>query len=67
MPNYEERLYDEDRDLVVRLERLKAFILSDKYESLPEVDRRDLKEQLTHMEAYFKVLRRRLSRLCNRA
>lgn len=64
---FRSRLFDEDMVLRDRIEKLKAFIIGEKYDSLPEIDRTDLKEQLKHMEAYASVLSRRVSRQCNNA
>ncbi|QDV49558.1 crAss001_48 related protein [Gimesia fumaroli] len=65
--NWRGRLFEEHSDLHRKVERLKKFILSEKYDSLPEIDRQDLKEQLQHMEQYHSVLMRRVSRQCNSA
>ena len=65
MSDYVTRLFEEHRDLSVKIEKLKSFIISDKYDALPEIDRTDLKDQLKHMEGYFKVLSCRVSRQCN--
>lgn len=67
MSDYQTRLFEEHSDLRRKIEKLKLFICGDTYETLPEVDRKDLKEQLKHMEAYFVVLSRRTSRLCGGA
>lgn len=61
------RLFDEDHELRSRIEKLKAFIIGDQYDKLPEIDRTDLKEQLKYMEAYASVLSRRVSRQCGNA
>lgn len=61
------RLFEEQNDLLRKIEKLKKFILGDKYETLPEIDRKDLKEQLQHMESYHAVLLRRVSRQCGAA
>jgi len=57
-----ERVVAEYADLSAKLDRLGRFILTDKFEDLPEVDRRDLREQRGHMLAYEAVLERRLER-----
>lgn len=67
MDDFRSRLFTEFSELQQRIEKLKVFILGDKFESLPEIDRKDLKEQLGHMEAYCKVLNRRVSRQCGNA
>lgn len=63
--NFRERLFKEYAELEIKVSKLKEFIVSDFYESLSEVDKRELKEQLRHMERYLDVLSRRVSRLCN--
>ncbi len=65
--SFQERLQNEEYELSERIEKLKAFIVCSKFENLPEIDRKDLREQLAHMEAYHAVLRRRCSRLCGAA
>ncbi len=63
MPDsYKERLLEEHNQLRLRIGKLGLFIIRDKYASLPEIDRTDLKEQLKHMKEYFDVLTRRVSR-----
>jgi len=64
MSDYRSRLFIEHGELVKKKEKLKDFIISDKYEDLPDVDKLDLKEQLKHMEGYCSVLLRRVSRCC---
>lgn len=64
MSDYQTRLFEEFNDLRRKIEKLKAFIVGDAYDTLPDVDKRDLKEQLKHMEGYCEVLSRRTSRLC---
>lgn len=67
MNDYRAQIFDEYDQLNQRIEKLKVFILSDKYDALPEIDRVDLKDQLGHMKRYFGVLSRRVSRQCNNA
>lgn len=67
MSDFTARIFEEHGQLAQRVEKLKAFIVSDKYDALPEIDRVDLKAQLKHMEGYFKVLSRRASRQCGNA
>lgn len=64
MDDFRTRLLKENDDLTYRLEKLKTFIVSQSFDSLPEIERTDLKEQLRHMEQYANVLSRRVSRLC---
>lgn len=61
------RMYLEHSDLAKKIDKLKAFILSDNFDKIHEVDQQLLKEQLQHMEAYFRVLNIRVSRTCNNA
>lgn len=67
MNDFSARIFEEYSQLSQRIDKLKAFIISDRYDALPEIDRSDLKEQLGHMERYFAVLSRRASRQCNNA
>lgn len=67
MSDFRSRLFDEYEQLRDKIGKLKAFIIGDKYDGLPEIDRTDLKEQLKHMEAYESVLSRRVSRQCTSA
>lgn len=67
MSDYRARLFLEHGELYQNVEKLKAFILAPLFDKLPEVDRKDLKEQLTHMQGYFDVISRRVSRQCNNA
>lgn len=67
MSDFRARLFTERNELIEKIEKLKTFILGDLFEKLPEIDRKDLKEQLTAMEAYSTVLERRVSRQCNDA
>lgn len=62
---YQVRMYDEYGQLHHKIEKLKNFINSDRFETLPDIERDDLEEQLSHMQSYFKVLSRRVSRLCD--
>lgn len=65
MSDFKARLHEELGQLTLKTEKLKSFILRSDFESLPEIDRRDLKEQLHHMENYLSVLSKRVSRICN--
>lgn len=65
--NFRDRLFAERNQLNERIEKLRAFIVGDKFADLPEIDRSDLREQLTYMAEYSKVLERRVARLCNAA
>lgn len=67
MSDFRSRLFSEYSDLQVKIEKLKEFVIGEKYDALPEIDRKDLKEQLGHMVKYCEVLSRRVSRQCNNA
>ncbi len=67
MSDFVARLFDEHDQLHRRIEKLKAFIVTEEFDKLPEVDRNDLKEQLRHMEGYIGVVSRRVSRQCGNA
>ena len=64
MSDFRSRLFEEHGELSRKLEKLNEFILSDKYDALPEIDRKDLKEQRNYMKGYMSVLMRRVSRQC---
>lgn len=65
MSDFRLRLNDEYTQLTQRMDKLKNFIASVKFDELPEVDRLDLKSQYIFMTGYLEVLERRVSRLCN--
>lgn len=67
MSDFRSRLFQERTELLQKIDKLRTFIVSTAFESLQEIDRVDLREQLTHMEGYASVLERRVSRLCNAA
>jgi hypothetical protein len=58
-------MMDEYDQLSSRIEKLTSFIITDAFDDLPEIDRKDLKEQLQHMQGYFNVLSRRCWRHLN--
>jgi uncharacterized protein len=65
--DFRARLSTEFTELKQKIDKLKRFILSGGDVDLDEQDRKDLHEQLKHMEAYFEVLLRRVGRLANNA
>ena len=65
--DFRARLMIEHSELMERTDKLRDFIVKEQFDALPEIDRKDLKEQLRHMEAYADVLSRRVSRLCGDA
>jgi len=65
MDDWKERLYQEQEELEARLNKLRNFILeSPEFMALPNIKRRDLREQRHAMEAYNKILMRRINRSC---
>lgn len=56
------RLHAEHDQLSGRRDDLANFILTPKFEQLDATERADLREQLTHMIAYERVLERRILR-----
>jgi len=64
MSNWREEMKEEHDELTERIEKLRAFIASDKYGALWQVERSDLTKQVWHMQEYFNVLSRRISRDC---
>jgi hypothetical protein len=62
-----ERLIQEHGEHSSRTEKLSAFIGSEAFAALPQIERDDLIEQLGHMRKYGAVLLRRASRLCTNA
>lgn len=67
MSDFRLRLFQEYSDLQSKIEKLEKFILGDVYDTLPDVDKKDLKEQLKHMNEYCRILSYRVSRQCNSA
>ena len=67
MTTFISRMVKEFDELTGRIEKLNAFVISDQFNLLPEVDRVDLTEQLKHMDRYREVLSRRLSRFAGAA
>ena len=65
MNDFKLRMFKEFDELSDRIEKLKSFIVTDRFDLLPEIERIDLKEQLRHMEQYRDVLSRRVSRQCD--
>ena len=63
MDNFRTRLFYEHLELGQRINKLKAFIDSDEYKTLPDVDRLDLQAQYSAMLRYYEILDRRTARL----
>ena len=64
MSDYKSRMLKEYDQLNLKIEKLTTFIVSASFDALSEIDKADLKEQLTHMKAYANVLGKRCSRAC---
>lgn len=64
MSDFRARLIKESDELNDRIEKLKLFIVSIAFDSLREIERTALKEQLGYMQQYADVLNKRVSRLC---
>lgn len=67
MTDYRQRAFMEYDDLGSRTERLRNFITTADFDSLPEIERVDLKLQYEFMKGYHSVLSRRVSRMCDSA
>lgn len=65
--SFQARMYEEEVQLHLKIEKLTAFIVSKSFDTLPEIERDALKEQLIHMKAYYSVLMGRVSRTCGNA
>ena len=73
--NEEERFQNQTLRPIIKMQHdlliahFKQYMVSKKcvFDKLSDVDRRDLKEQLEHMQGYFDVISRRVSRQCNNA
>lgn len=62
LPAHAQRIAAEHAQLNDRINKLEAFLLSDRFLSIPVIERADLEEQAKHMNAYFDVLKRRYER-----
>ncbi len=65
MKDWQERVIEEQKEVGGRGQKLYDFIESDAYEALPAFDRIALAMQLTHMQGYARVLRRRINEFKN--
>ncbi len=59
---WKDRLKVELAELLMRIEKLDAFVLSPQIDALPLEEKTDLREQLYCMQAYRQVLQRRVIR-----
>lgn len=62
-PGYVIRLENEFEELTNRIEKLSAFISTDTFKSLDEIEQDDLLNQLEVMIEYSAILNRRLGRI----
>ena len=62
LPAHAQRIAAEHAQLNDRINKLEAFLRSDRFLSIPVIERADLEEQRNHMNAYFDVLKRRYER-----
>jgi hypothetical protein len=58
-----ERLIIERRDLAIRMDKLKAFIGTDTFNTLPVEEQVDMRYQLLIMDVYSDILGRRITRV----
>jgi hypothetical protein len=66
MGDFKSRLFEEHSDLTIKIDKLTTFVTGSKtFDDLPEIERKDLKEQLKHMKNYYNVLNRRVNRSCS--
>ena len=63
--DFRSRLRAEHGELSERSKKLRSFVVSEAFGSLPQVDREDLWDQLSYMESYLRVVKRRLDRLAD--
>lgn len=61
------RAFEELGQLDARLHKLELFVTDPDFLDLPEVDQNDMREQLSYMKAYKRVLVRRVSRQCGKS
>lgn len=64
VPTWKDRLTYEYEQMQGRIDNLQAFVLGERFKTLPEEDQSDLTEQLVHMRRYFAVLSSRTARHC---
>lgn len=63
MSNFKERLIDEQAQLEEKLNKLNAFLMSDKVEAIDDVQKELLQVQAIAMNTYNQCLKERLKRL----
>lgn len=61
MMAHQERVIEERRELVEKLEKLKAFFSSPVYDKLETDEQARLQEQSVYMDQYAEVLQRRIA------
>lgn len=62
MEQYQLRVIEEKEELDIKIKGLQNFIESDKFDNLPNPEKRDMEKQLTHMRVYTNVLQSRINR-----
>jgi len=63
MPDFKERLVEEQVQLEEKLDKLDAFLMSDKVNEIADVQKALLQVQATAMNTYNQCLKERLERL----
>lgn len=59
-PDYQQRVIDEASELAQKIDKLRDFLYSDKFETIKKNDQILLFQQLGHMSAYLRVLKERM-------
>jgi hypothetical protein len=65
MSDFKSRLLLERDELQIKTEKLKDFICSENFNSLPDIEKQALREQFHHMGRYFEIVHARALRFCN--
>lgn len=61
VPEYQQRVIDEQAELAKKANALTAFFSTDTFEKLPDVEKELLGKQLAYMASYNYVLKTRIS------
>ena len=61
VPEYQQRVIDEQAELAKKANALTAFLATDTFEKLPDTDKELLGKQLAYMAAYNYILKVRIS------
>lgn len=59
-PDYQQRVIDEASELAQKIDKLRDFLYSDKFDTVKKNDQILLFQQLGHMSAYLRVLKERM-------